>query len=521
MEFDSKILDTNTFSVTSEYEIPNIVEYLKTLKNNNIVIHLFSFLHNTELFQNLKSELSTTLPHASIILLKHDEHSKVSLTVYTLQKDMVTKDLSNEVLNKLYKDTADKDSKIEDYRNKLFSRYFIDNLTNLPNVYQLRLDLQENEEFSLIIINIDNFQIVNNFYGFLAGDYIIEEVGKYIKENIPDHKIYRLSGDEFALVINENMFFYALKEHLNDLYQRMKDIVVNYRGTNIFIDITLASSSNIDKTNIYSKVSMALKHAKEIGAPFWIYEDKMNFENNYEKTLQLSEVVREAVNNLRIIPYFQAIIDTKTSKIKKYECLARLIDSNGQILSPLDFIPITKKIKNYHIVTKTIIDKSFETFESINLEFSINLSIEDVINKDMFNFIMNKLKNSRVSHMVTFEILESDAIEDFKKVERFIFEAKRHGAKIAIDDFGSGYSNFSYLTKIKADYIKIDGSLVKNIDIDKNAYIVVETIVSFAKKLGIKTIAEYVYSSEIMSKAKELSIDYSQGYYIDRPSHLP
>ncbi|MBC8238636.1 MAG: EAL domain-containing protein, partial [Helicobacteraceae bacterium] len=160
----------------------------------------------------------------------------------------------------------------------------------------------------------------------------------------------------------------------------------------------------------------------------------------------------------------------------------------------------------------------FSTFENNNLEFSINLSIEDIMSSEMYNFIIQKLKDSDASNRVTFELLESEAIQDFKKVERFISEAKRHGAQIAIDDFGSGYSNFSYLTKMNADYIKIDGSLIKDIDVDKTSYIVVETIVEFAKKLGIKTIAEYVHSSIVMDKVKELGIDYSQGFYIDKPS---
>ncbi len=131
---------------------------------------------------------------------------------------------------------------------------------------------------------------------------------------------------------------------------------------------------------------------------------------------------------------------------------------------------------------------------------------------------LEKVKNSEASKRVTFEILESEAIEDFKKIEKFISEIKRYGAKIAIDDFGSGYSNFSYLIRIHVDYIKIDGSLIHNIDVDKSALLVVETIVSFAKKLGIKTVAEFVHSSVIMDKVKELEIDYSQGFYIDEPS---
>lgn len=402
----------------------------------------------------------------------------------------------------------------------ILNRYFIDHLTNLPNIYQLRKDLEDKENFVLIIFNVDNFRTINNFYGCMVGDYVIEGLGQHFKNNLKYHKIYRLSGDEFAFVIDEKMFFYDIKEHLNTLCEDMKDFVVKYMDINIYVDFTLASSASRDNKNIFSKVSMALRHAKETYSNFWIYEDTMNFEKNYAMNLELSKTVREALKNHRIVPYYQAIIDTKTSKIQKYECLARLIDNKGKIVSPIIFIPIAKKIKYYNMVTKLMIDKSFKDFENMGYEFTINLSIEDIVKKEMFEFIMDKLKNSNVSHKVTFEILESDAIEDFEKVERFINEIRRYGAKIAIDDFGSGYSNFSYMTKIKADYIKIDGSLVKNIDTDNNSFIVVEAIVQFAQKLGIKTIAEYVSSNSILKKVKELNIDYAQGFYIDEPSLL-
>jgi len=140
------------------------------------------------------------------------------------------------------------------------------------------------------------------------------------------------------------------------------------------------------------------------------------------------------------------------------------------------------------------------------------------MSNEIFQFIIDKLKSSKASSRVTFELLESEAIQDFKKIERFISEVRRHGAKIAIDDFGSGYSNFAYLTKISPDFIKIDGGLIKNIDVDSTSLIVVETIVNFAKKLGIKTVAEFVHSSIVMDTVKELGIDYSQGFYIDEPS---
>lgn len=425
---------------------------------------------------------------------------------------------ASEKLEKLYLQIAQKDMIIKEYRNKLYSRYFMDHLTNLPNTYKLRSDLEEYSDFALVIFNIDNFQTINNFYGYMVGDYVIENVAKHLQKNIPQHGIYKLLGDEFAFIIDSDIGFYELKDYLNVLYDKIKNIVIEYQDINIYVDFTLASATNRSSKSIFSNVAMALKYAKEIGAKFWIYEDRMNFENEYARNLQLSGIVRYAVENSKILPYFQAIADSKTSKITKYECLARLIDKNEKILSPTIFIPVAKKIKVYNTITKIIIDKSFETFEDSEFEFSINLSIEDIMSNDIFKFIIEKLKNSKASNRVIFELLESDAIEDFKKVDRFISEVKRYGARIAIDDFGSGYSNFGYLTRINVDFIKIDGSLIQNIDIDKNAHLVVETIVEFAKKLEIKTVAEYVHSSMVMDKVRDLDIDYSQGYYINEPS---
>jgi len=162
--------------------------------------------------------------------------------------------------------------------NALLNRYFIDHLTNLPNIYQLRKDLEDKEVFALIIFNVDNFRTINNFYGCMVGDYVIEDLGEHFKSNFKNHKTYRLSGDEFAFVIDKKMFFYDIKEHLSKFCEDMKDFVVKYLDTNIYIDFTLASSASKNNNNIFSKVSMALKHAKETNSNFWIYEDTMNFE---------------------------------------------------------------------------------------------------------------------------------------------------------------------------------------------------------------------------------------------------
>ena len=513
----SDTLEINNFTLSSSAEVPGVINEIELFVKNKVLIHILSYIHNTVLVQSLVREIKKTVPDAKIVLLKHDDKQKTAVVVFNIDTEN-EKYISDEVLKDLYKDHANKKSSIQEYRIELFKRYFTDHLTNLPNLYQLRKDLENCDNCGLILLKIDNFQMLNNFYGFVVGDYVLEYVGTYLKKVLSPNKVYRLSGAEFAVALDENLGFYHLKAYLSELYEKIKNIKVSYQKTQIFVDFTLASCSERINNDIFSKVSMALKYAKEKGVPFWIYENKMHFEDEYHRNLQLSAVVREAVQNDRVIPYFQAIRDNKTKKITKYECLARLVDTNEKILSPLVFIPIAKNLKIYNDVTKAIINKSFATFEKNEFEFSINLSIEDIMSSEIFNFILYKLQNSNAASRVTFELLESEAVQDFKRVDRFISEVVRYGAKIAIDDFGSGYSNFSYITKIDADYIKIDGSLIENIDVDEASAVVVDTIVQFAKKLGIKTIAEYVHSSLVMDKVCELGIDYSQGFYIDKPS---
>ena len=342
MSIKNDMLEINSYDLVSSSDVTNVVEQIKFVQTSKMLIHIVAFIHNTVLVQNLKNELLKVVPHAHVVMLNHENKKRTRVTVYTINKTIKPENITDEVLNALHLDSYDKDISIQEYRNQLFQRYFTDHLTNLPNQYQLRKDLQSNDDYGLILIKIDNFQTINNFYGFVVGDYVIEEVGKYLKESVDNHQVYRLSGAEFAVTLEDNLGFYDLKQYLNNLYARIKNHAVLYQETKVFVDYTLSSSANTNNSNIFSKVSMALKYAQESGIPFWIYEDRMNFENEYERNLQLSGIVRDAVEALRIVPYYQPIVDNKTYKIVKYECLARLIDINGKILSPHLFIPVSK-----------------------------------------------------------------------------------------------------------------------------------------------------------------------------------
>jgi diguanylate cyclase (GGDEF)-like protein len=509
---------THFFTVNSSSDIhPLITQINQSSKYKSIaLIHINAYIHNTVLVHNFKHELSEIFPDLNIVELHHENKNEVLITLFTYKEEASSDPLEHSIIHQLSHENKKLELALSESKKQLLDRFYTDALSNLPNLYKLRNDLEKNHDCNLIVLNIDNFKIINDFYGFIVGDYIIEAFSKAITEKISTGCVYRIAGDEFGLITDKYLNFYALKSYMNDLAHALSHLMFSYADTEIYIDITMAASSS-DDHDAFSKVNMALRYAKENKLSFWIYEDKMKLDDEYETNLKIATKIRKAIEASGIVPYFQPIVDNKTDKIVKFEVLARLIDQDGTILAPQNFIPIAKKIKVYNLITKSIIKKSFAIFKENNYDFSVNLSIDDIMNQEIYNYIIETLRESEIGNRVVFEILESEQITDYKKVLRFITEIRRYGAKIAIDDFGTGFSNFFYLTKIEPDFIKIDGSLIANIDTDKHVQIVVKSMIDFAKEMGIETIAEYVHSSTVLSTVKAMGINYSQGFYIDKP----
>jgi len=241
-----------------------------------------------------------------------------------------------------------------------------------------------------------------------------------------------------------------------------------------------------------------------------------------EQSKLLNEIVflKNVVDNSNIEPYIQGIFDTKTLKIKKYESLMRLVDSNSkEVFSVFPYLEISKKIKLYEKMMKIMVDKTFALFSNQDIEFSINLSYEDIANEAFIQFLYEKINSYKNLKNIIFEILESDFIEDFSVVKEFTTYVRTKGCKIAIDDFGSGYSNMENILKLKPEIIKIDGSLIKNINLSEESKTIVKNIVNMAKELNAKTVAEYVHSKEVFDIVKNMNIDFLQGFYLSEPQN--
>ena len=406
---------------------------------------------------------------------------------------------------------------VEEKTRKITEQLFTDTLTKLPNRLRLIEDLKFSVSSTLILVNIDNFKQINNFFGNKMGDIIILELGNRLKTAVEgsECRLYKLHADEYAVLIDEKLELYELKKLVNSLHRSVENVPYTYRGQKIWVNVSFGVSG--EKENILETADMVLKQVKKKKLHYLIYNKSMDILTEYENNLKWARVVKDAVEENRILPFFQPIVNNRNHIIEKYESLARLIDETGNVISPYYFLNVAKMSKQYRFITQIILEKSFSTFQKTGIEFSINLSVEDILNRRTVDFITACLKEYGLNKKVVFEILESEGIESYDEVSKFISVVKNLGAAIAIDDFGAGYSNFAHILKLEVDYIKIDSSLIKNIEKDINSQIVVKTIVDFSSRLGIKTIAEFVDSRAIFEKVCELGVDFSQGYLISEP----
>lgn len=291
------------------------------------------------------------------------------------------------------------------------------------------------------------------------------------------------------------------------------------RGISIFINFSISIDSS-SKRDLLKSTSISLHESKEYKKGFIsIYSENSEFEKNQLKNLNMIEKIRKLSLEDSIIIYIQPIKDVRTNKIDKYEVLARLKNSDGTILPPATFLKPIQLAGLSSIFTKIIIDKSFKEFSSNSYNFSINLTESDLTEKYLEEYLDKKIKEYNIDpSRVILEILETVSTTNNASVIENLVKLHKKGFKLAIDDFGSENSNFSRLLTLEVDYIKIDGSFIRNIGEDINSKEIVKAITSFSHNIGCKVIAEFVHNQQVYDISKEFDIDYVQGYFIAEPS---
>ena len=395
--------------------------------------------------------------------------------------------------------------------------------------------IDEDTEHALCYMDLDQFKVINDTCGHMAGDQLLQNISKLLANRVrkSDDTLARVGGDEFVLLL-ENCPLNKAEKIARSMCEAVQDyrFVWNDNPFTIGISIGLVpiNNSNHEFQDILSKADSSCYMAKEKGrnrVHTYFVDDKELMQRQGEMNVVSS--ITEAYENDLFQLYYQPIVamNDLTETTQHYEILIRMLDKEGNILPPGFFLPAAERYNLVHKVDRWVIRASLNWLARNPLQLenlqccAINLSGMSLNDEKLFDFIQLQLKKTKVpSEKICFEITETAAITNLSKATGLIAQLRKLGCKTALDDFGSGMSSFAYLKNFPIDYLKIDGVFVKDIISDPIDNAMVKSINDIGHVLGLKTIAEYVEDEEILARLKEIGVDEAQGYHIAKPQPL-
>ena len=429
-----------------------------------------------------------------------------------------------------------------DQAEALFYQASHDGLTNLYNRHEFEQQLQnllysvsqKGEQHAICYMDLDLFKIVNDMGGHAAGDELLRQLSQLLEDKIyKPNTLARVGGDEFAVLVRNCNLEIALDiaEVLRETAKSLRFIwerkVFDISGS---IGVVLLNEEMGDLTVVMSAADAACYLAKENGGNrVHVYErDDQTIQRNKVQMAWVSRIHR-AFEEDRFRLYHQLIVPADNTVIEKkhYEVLIRMIGEEGELVPPTTFLAAAERYNLMPELDRWIVKTLFEWLATHPQDLeelavcSVNLSGLSISDRSFRPFLLTQLKNYALPpRKICFEVTETAAIANLAEASKFIKTFKDQGCRFSLDDFGSGMSSFGYLKNLPVDYLKIDGSFIKDIvtnDIDRA---MVEAIHKVGHVMGLKTIAEYVENEEVLRIVREIGIDYAQGYGIAEPKPL-
>ncbi len=411
-----------------------------------------------------------------------------------------------------------------------------DALTSLLNrrEFEIRLDhalqnaKEKHEHHVLCYLNLDQFKTINEMCSYDAGDKLLKQLSYHLSLAMREEDVLaRLSGDEFGVLFTHSTKSEAT-DLVSDLCMLIKDFKFNWKGK-VFQLSTSAGLAEIDEnsgslTDILSAADAACCVAKEQGRNrlHWFEPGDAAVKRRNGQLLWIQRV-KQALDHDRFCLYKEEFVPLSkaANNAVHYEILLRMIDENGDVVSPMSFIPAAERYNLMPAVDRWVINKTLQTLankqdiENNNAIYAVNLSGQSLNDDSFLKYTIDQFDKSGVSpERICFEITETTAIANLTRASRLMSILKGMGCHFALDDFGSGLSSFAYLKNLPVDYLKIDGSFVQNILSNRIDYAMVDSINQIGQLMGLQTIAECVENNETLKRVKALGIDFAQGHGI-------
>ncbi len=414
-----------------------------------------------------------------------------------------------------------------------------DPLTGLHNRRQfndiLRYEIGRSErhkhEFSVLMLDLDDFKDINDSYGHPTGDTALCAIANVLLEHTRNGDLCaRIGGDEFAIILTETGPKGA-KVVAENVGRALRELAItSAQGNRFHLTVSIGVSSYpVDGLNIdtlLEGVDAAMYKAKDMGKDSVCAFDATEQRVSVRETRDNAENLREALKEGRIIPYYQSIVNCQTGELYAFETLARLKATTGETTSAATFIETIDKYGLARELDLAMINNAFAAKRACmdanrpeaNAKLFINLSVQEIQGRGILGYAEELCQQLQLPpESIVFELLERDAIGDMTNMRRFLTNLRRKGFAFALDDFGTGYNSFHYLRELHFEYVKIDGAFVRNILNSKVDYALVHNLSRLCQDIGILTVAEFVENQDIWEALKDMGINYAQGYHISMP----
>ena len=411
-----------------------------------------------------------------------------------------------------------------------------DALTGLYNRRKFETHLQktltnaevDGTQHVLLYLDLDQFKIVNDTCGHVAGDELLQQLPLLFHKVLRSgDSVARLGGDEFGVLL-ENCSLEKSLPIADELRQHIKDFRFVWEDKTFEIGVSIGvvaiDSENTDMTHLLGCADIACYAAKDAGRNrVHVYEESDIAVSMRQGEMQWTTRIAKALEENRFCLYRQNIISVKTADVEHVEVLLRMVDEDGSIILPGAFLPAAERFNLMVSIDRWVISHVFSLIgectakkdNNLATVIAINLSGDSLSSDGLLEFIYAEKEKYNVQlDRICFEITETIAISNLNHAVTFINELKQHGCMFSLDDFGSGLSSFTYLKSLPVDYLKIDGSFVRDISKDKIDKAMVKSIQQVAEAMSLKTIAEWVEDEETLGILKDLGVNFAQGNYL-------
>ena len=407
-----------------------------------------------------------------------------------------------------------------------------DELTGHFNRARLRDELDHALSFSrrfrlegaFLVIGVDKLAMVNNAFGYEVGDAVLVAIGQRLDRALRASDIIgRLGGDRFGVLLT-NCPEQSVTNCMDRIIEGMRNQAIEIDGQSIPITVSIGCVLFPGLVNtayeVMTKAESALAYAKKAGRCCAnVYRPSEQQTLLHRRTLDIGTQVQQAMREQRLIFTYQPIVAAQTLTVSKYECLLRMKDTNGDILPAGAFIPVVEQLGMTRLLDRYVLDMTVEELRrDQQAVLSLNISGLTATDQSWLRALIAAVKSTpSIAERLIVEITETAALHDIEESARFVNVVRDVGCRVAIDDFGAGFTSFRHLKALTVDLVKIDGSFVRNLANNTDQQLFIRNLMGLAGTFGLETVAEFVENEADAQVLIDAGVHYLQGYYYGRP----